>query len=150
MNVRRFNSLFVICYLILIFLVFIDTMPHNYNGFALLLPPPPPPPPPLPTQAYDYGNDNDNHAHYNSSTPPVYNLSQFGTKVAVFVGQHDKLADPADAARTLALLQPSGGVLFNKTIPNYGHGDFNWALSAAELVFPDVLKVLKEHGAKRD
>ena len=125
-------------------------MPHNYNGFALLLPPPPPPPPPLPTQAYDYGNDNDNHAHYNSSTPPVYNLSQFGTKVAVFVGQHDKLADPADAARTLALLQPSGGVLFNKTIPNYGHGDFNWALSAAELVFPDVLKVLKEHGAKRD
>lgn len=55
------------------------------------------------------------------------------------------MADPSDAARTMALL--GGAVVYNKTIPNYGHGDFNWALSASEVVFPSVIQLLKEHRA---
>ena len=72
-----------------------------------------------------------------------------GTKVAVFIGENDKLADPTDAATTMSMLKPSGGLIFNKTIANYGHGDFTWALNAKDLVYPDVLAVLKEHGNSR-
>lgn len=58
--------------------------------------------------------------------------------------QHDKMADPSDAARTMALL--GSAVVFNKTISNYGHGDFNWALSASEVVFPSYQALERAQG----
>jgi len=98
--------------------------------------------------AYDFGNKKENMAKYNQSLPPTYNLTLYRTKVAVFVGSGDLMADPTDAINTMAKLPP-GAIIFNTTIKNYGHGDFNWALDAAELVYPTVIKLLNNASITR-
>ena len=97
--------------------------------------------------AYDFGSAAANEAHYNRSTPPGYDLSNFGTKLALFTGSDDKLADPTDSAATLELLVgPNRSRLdrlaANVTVPGYGHGDFLWRTAAADEVYAHVMDLI--------
>lgn len=68
-------------------------------------------------QMYDYGNAKANLAHYNTTQPPVYDLTKFNTKAVLFIGDDDKMADPIDANNTLTLINRSGAVLQQIHVP---------------------------------
>jgi pimeloyl-ACP methyl ester carboxylesterase len=97
-------------------------------------------------QKYNFGPIY-NEKFYGTKEPPVYNLTNIPTYVPIslFSGGHDKLADPRDVANLAAQL-PGGPDSWSKT-PQYAHLDFVWAIDAAELIYPDVLKQLAKYNA---
>jgi hypothetical protein len=119
------------------------TSARNLDHFAQMLAPKAP----QSVRAYDFGSSSANQKQYNSSTAPTYDLSTFGVKAGVFIGGGDRLADPTDAAATLSLLSPSGNIVYNQTIPAYGHGDFTWAVNGRERFFDQLLGLLNQHQA---
>lgn len=93
---------------------------------------------------FDYGKDN--QKHYNSSTPPNYNLGAIPTSVpiALFTGSQDELADPTDVQVLLSAL-PTEPVLY-KNFEAYAHLDFLWALSATNDIYkPYVLPLFSKY-----
>lgn len=70
---------------------------------------------------FDYGTQG-NLQHYNSTTPPVYNLQNVPSSlpIAVFTGGKDVLADPTDLAHLFKLIPPP--VLIHNE-PDFGHLD---------------------------
>ncbi|VDN24162.1 unnamed protein product [Gongylonema pulchrum] len=48
------------------------------------------------TQMYDYGSTSKNMKHYNSSSPPLYNLSRVNAPVYLYWSDKDWLADKQD------------------------------------------------------
>jgi len=81
-------------------------------------------------------------ARYDKS---IYFPEYLGVPVAVFYGDGDYLADSQDI-QTLTTAAASHVVL-SKLIPGYTHMDFTWASSAANLVYPGVLQILKKYNA---
>jgi hypothetical protein len=74
-------------------------------------------------QRYDYGSVG-NLKHYNSTTPPLYTLQALPSTlpVAIFYGDKDILADPADIQTLLQNLPHSP--VFVKELKQYAHLDF--------------------------
>ena len=69
--------------------------------------------------AYDFGRRG-NEAAYNQATPPPYNLSAYKIPTALFMGSHDDLVAPTDAARLIAAL-PKSTVIAKKTFADFSH-----------------------------
>ncbi|XP_045593947.1 lipase 3 isoform X2 [Procambarus clarkii] len=94
-------------------------------------------------QKYDFGKLG-NLKHYNSASPPVYNLSHVTTPVAVFWSQHDWLADPTDV---LHLVSELPNVVYEHRVedPLFTHLDFVWALHADTLVYEHLLRVMARY-----
>jgi len=90
-------------------------------------------------QKYDFGKEG-NLQHYNSTTPPSYNLDQVACPMALFAGGNDVLADPTDVAQILEQL-PSKLVTYYESIPQYSHLDFVWGLDAHKLVYAKILEL---------
>ena len=93
-------------------------------------------------QAYDYGSPQKNQLHYNQTTPPAYPIRPMRIPTAVFTGGEDWLADPTDVQFIFDNLQ---SLVFKKDIPNYNHIDFVWALSANQLIYPDLINVMEKY-----
>jgi hypothetical protein len=73
-------------------------------------------------QKFDFGSSRSNRSAYGQSSPPVIPLGEItGVPVAYFVGKHDDLGDPTDAAASYAML--SSGV-FYKEYENCDHFSF--------------------------
>ncbi|XP_033644258.1 gastric triacylglycerol lipase-like [Asterias rubens] len=87
---------------------------------------------------YDFGPSG-NLQHYNQTTPPEYLIQNMETKVALFYGMRDTLADPTDVKLLIPKLK---NLFYNKSIPTYGHMDFIWAVDAYEYVYKDIIGLI--------
>jgi len=85
-----------------------------------------------------------NLQHYNQSTPPSYNLSDFpkSLPLALFCGGEDYLADPQDVQTLLSLLPISPFVHYE---PQYAHLDPLIGTNAYQRIYPIVLDLLQQY-----
>jgi len=92
---------------------------------------------------YDWGSKEQNIAAYGYPEPPKYNLSAINVPIVLASGGHDYLADPADVDKLENELAP--GVLRKRIhLETFAHLDFSWAYDAHELLYPQILSLLKE------
>ncbi|XP_053709446.1 gastric triacylglycerol lipase [Synchiropus splendidus] len=91
--------------------------------------------------AYDFGTKG-NMEHYNQTTPPEYQVHDMKVPTAVFSGGQDTLADPKDVA---VLLTQISQLVFHQHLDHWEHLDFIWGLDAPKVMFPSILKLLKEN-----
>ena len=92
-------------------------------------------------QKYDYGSVKKNMIHYNSSSPPEYDISTLGVPTALFSGGNDFLADPRDVAWLEGQLHPSV-VVSNTFYDEYNHLDFVWGLDASKRFYGHILDLV--------
>ncbi|TGZ60894.1 hypothetical protein CRM22_008291 [Opisthorchis felineus] len=93
-------------------------------------------------QAFDYGKVK-NLEIYGQKTPPKYDLSKFTVPTAVFTGGNDWLAVEKDVDRLIEQIKPA--VVSHINFPEYNHLDFVWGMDAAMVLYPEVLKLLKQY-----
>ncbi|KAG8180335.1 hypothetical protein JTE90_016369 [Oedothorax gibbosus] len=91
---------------------------------------------------FDYGKKN--HLHYNQTTPPEYDLSKITAPVALMWSQNDELADPDDVAILQSKLK-SVVHSYCVPVPAFNHYDFAIAMDAHEVLYNEVLRLLKEY-----
>lgn len=92
-------------------------------------------------QKYDYGTAEDNMKHYNTTTPPQYDISSLWVPTALIAGGNDFLADPRDVAWLEGQLQPKV-LIKNIFYDDYNHLDFVWGLDAHERVYKIILQLI--------
>ncbi|XP_077481567.1 gastric triacylglycerol lipase [Stigmatopora argus] len=92
--------------------------------------------------AFDFGTAG-NMKRYNQTTPPRYRVGDVRVPTAIFSGGRDTLADPKDMALLLTQLP---NVVYRQDIPHWDHLDFIWGLDAPQLMFPAILKLLRQYG----
>jgi hypothetical protein len=94
---------------------------------------------------YDHGPLG-NLRRYGQLSPPEYDLSAMPaqTKLAVYSGSIDTLADPRDVAWLVSRL-PRPPLLHRK-LAGYGHVDFVWGTTAAADIYEEVLALLAAEG----
>ena len=82
-------------------------------------------------------------------TPPCYNISRLSVPTYMFTGGKDWLADPTDVGGLTKALNAAKIPYTNKTLPNYEHLDFIWAIHANQDVYDviinDILASEKRH-----
>jgi hypothetical protein len=91
---------------------------------------------------YDYGSSQENMAHYNQTTPPLYDMTKVTVPTALFYGDHDGYADPADVMRLSNVLP---NVVYSLETPAWEHMDFVWGMDAYKLVYPSVLQIMNKY-----
>eukprot|EP01133_Synstelium_polycarpum_P003673 gene3673-4228_t len=96
-------------------------------------------------QAFDYG-PLENLEKYKSLKPPVYDVSKIPSniKIALFSGSLDELADVVDVADLVARL-PAEQILLWQKIPDYAHLDYVWATDAHEIIYPEIITLIKKY-----
>jgi hypothetical protein len=95
-------------------------------------------------QAYDYGSPEKNQQHYNQTIPPAYPIRSMKIPTAIFYGGEDWLADPTDVNYIFDQIQ-SETLVFRKYLPNYNHADFLIAITANELIYADILNLMRKY-----
>jgi pimeloyl-ACP methyl ester carboxylesterase len=95
-------------------------------------------------EAYNYTTPEKNQQHYNQTTPPIYSIRPMTVPTAIFYGGNDWLADPTDVSYILDQIQ-SETLVFKKYLPDYNHVDFIWALTANQLVYADVVNLIRKY-----
>ena len=94
-------------------------------------------------QQFDYGPAG-NMKQYGQPTPPAFDISDLKVPVALFTGGHDDLADPKDVNRLLDVLPPNRVVQLHSE-PSYSHLDPIWGLSAANRIYPLIIRIINAH-----
>ena len=90
---------------------------------------------------YNYGTQG-NLLHYNSTTPPVYDLTSVKVNAAIFYGGKDGFADPTDVKRLLGTLP---NVVYSQLTPEFEHMDYVWGEDANEIVYSEVVTLLQKY-----
>ncbi|XP_048362808.1 lipase member M-like [Sphaerodactylus townsendi] len=88
---------------------------------------------------FDYGSENQDR--YNQSEPPAYNLEPMRVRTAIWYGENDWFADPANVEGLACQLHD---VVYKCKIPNWTHFDFIWGLDAPQKVYMDIIKLITE------
>jgi len=96
-------------------------------------------------QKYDYGLIG-NMEHYQSIDPPQYDVATIRTPTALFTGTEDWLADPTDVLWLIQNLAP-GTVVYVNNQNSYQHLDFTWGLNDYQLIYPDVVRILRQYAS---
>jgi len=93
-------------------------------------------------QFYDYGWFT-NLKKYSSIKPPTYNLSNVKVPVVLHYAQNDWLADGKDVLR---LRDELPNIFASHIVPNskFNHLDFLTAIDVKNLLYDDVIKMMKE------
>lgn len=87
-------------------------------------------------QKYDYGGA-ENKKRYNSSYPPVYDLSKVPTKnLFLAYGGADPLADLQDVERLKSELRAGYKYVLK---PKFGHLDFVFAVNCKEELYDNIM-----------
>uniref|UniRef100_A0A670IC48 Lipase n=1 Tax=Podarcis muralis TaxID=64176 RepID=A0A670IC48_PODMU len=87
---------------------------------------------------FDYGNEN--QARYNQSFPPLYKIEDMTVPTAVWTGGNDLIASPRDVA---VLLPRITNLVYHKNMTYWNHWDFIWGLSAPELMYYKIIKLMR-------
>ena len=95
---------------------------------------------------YDHGAQG-NVRRYGQRTPPDYNLSHVRTKLAVYSGSLDRVANPSDVAWLVSQL-PTAPLLYRR-LDGYAHLDFVWGHTSATDVYPEIISLLQSHSRAR-
>nr|XP_018906038.1 PREDICTED: gastric triacylglycerol lipase-like [Bemisia tabaci] len=91
---------------------------------------------------FDYHSPKQNLRHYNSVTPPKYDLNQITVPISLHYSSNDALAAVLDVQR-LAKGLPN---LINMQLvddPMWNHIDFTWGIEAPKLVYENVISIMK-------
>ena len=97
-------------------------------------------------QKYDYGSEKLNMQHYNSSTPPQYDITTLNVPTALLAGGNDFLADPRDVAWLEGQLNP-GVLIKNVFYDDYNHMDFVWAMDANRRIYDSLVALVPGLGS---
>jgi len=92
-------------------------------------------------QMFDYGSKKKNKQHYNQDKPPVYDVTQMQTPVALFYGSNDWLADPTDVQ---ALIPKLKNLFSSNYLVGFNHLDFIWGMRATQEVYLPIVQMIKE------
>ncbi len=65
--------------------------------------------------------------------------------MALFTGGQDWLADPADVAELLPVLNATGYLISNTYVDYYSHLDFIWGMDAANVIYKEILDKAQKH-----
>lgn len=81
---------------------------------------------------------------YGSPTPPAYDLNSVTIKVALLVGENDKVSTLEDVA---LLKNRLPNVVHHMVIPHrkMNHADFIWGRHMDEYLFPYIFEMLQKH-----
>nr|XP_056706473.1 lipase member M-like [Euleptes europaea] len=88
---------------------------------------------------FDYGSENLDR--YNQSEPPAYELECMRVRTAIWYGENDWFADPANIEQLTCRLHD---VVYECKIPDWTHFDFLWGLDAPQKVYNDIIKLIME------
>lgn len=90
---------------------------------------------------YDFGNDRVNIQHYGTPEPPLYNLANVKTPLAVWSGNKDYLADITDIEKLVGVLPH---VVFYEVVPidGFTHLDFAIAIDADVALYSKILEMM--------
>eukprot|EP00164_Ancoracysta_twista_P004839 GFYU01006576.1.p1 GENE.GFYU01006576.1~~GFYU01006576.1.p1 ORF type:complete len:403 (-),score=143.43 GFYU01006576.1:326-1534(-) len=96
-------------------------------------------------KAYDWGSAKLNDEHYGQKTAPHYNLADFptDTKLAVYYGGKDDIADKKDVARLVTEV-PDEVLVASQMYEPYAHLDFTWGETVHIDIYPDVVELVKK------
>ncbi|XP_063681628.1 gastric triacylglycerol lipase-like [Bolinopsis microptera] len=95
-------------------------------------------------QRYDFGSPDENLKHYNSTTPPTYDITGLNIPTALIAGGNDFLADPRDVAWLEGQLNPKI-IVENIFYDDYNHLDFVWGNDAYERVYKTAIALAKKY-----
>jgi len=93
-------------------------------------------------RGYDYGEGNNDV--YGQDTPPDYDLKKVTAPIALYWGENDWLAHPADVLRLLSGL-PNLAVNFEVPYAEWNHLDFIYGIDADKLLYPEIIKNMENH-----
>jgi len=89
----------------------------------------------------DWGSDEKNIAHHGTPEPPVYDLRNVNTKVALFWGNNDWLCDERDLMKIVGQVP---NIVVNNQVPwdGWNHLDFLYAIDIDQYQNDDLLAAL--------
>jgi len=96
-------------------------------------------------QKYDHGFIM-NMIRYGSTSPPQYNLKNMKIPTALFWGDNDVLADPADVN---LMIPQVPNIIFKSHSNHFDHLDYIWGLTAKEEVYDPLIEILIKDLAKK-
>ncbi|NXM67071.1 LIPK Lipase, partial [Serilophus lunatus] len=92
-------------------------------------------------RAFD-GGPTYNSLRYRQEGSPSYDVKSMEVPTAVWNGGVDCLADPRDTALLLPQIK---NLVHHKLIPHWNHIDFIMGLDAAEILYQEMLDIMKKH-----
>merc|ERR550519_983953 len=91
-------------------------------------------------EGYDWGSKQKNEQHHGTETPPVYDLKDVTTPLAIHWGDNDWLAAPSDLIRVIMdIPNILPGMNHEIQLPSWNHLDFLWAIDADKYVYSKLL-----------
>ncbi|KAF2896923.1 hypothetical protein ILUMI_09253, partial [Ignelater luminosus] len=90
---------------------------------------------------YDYGPEG-NMKKYKQPEPPSYKLSKITAPVALYYGDKDIICSKEDIDHSASEMK---NVIVNKCVPGFNHLDVVWGNDVVELIFHEVLELMKRH-----
>jgi len=95
-------------------------------------------------EGYDWGSKKKNEQHHGTATPPVYDLKDVTTPLAIHWGDNDWLAVPADVIRVIMEIPNIlPGMNHEVDYATWNHLDFLWAKDVDIYVYNNLLEDLK-------
>jgi len=94
--------------------------------------------------AFDWGNEETNIKHHGTSIPPKYDLTKVNTKIALFWGDNDWLAQAEDLLR-LVMKLPNIVENYEVPWPEWNHLDFLYAIDIDQYTNNHLLEVLSKY-----
>ncbi|NWI73569.1 LICH hydrolase, partial [Dryoscopus gambensis] len=92
-------------------------------------------------RAFDGGHTY-NSLRYRQVGPPLYDVQDMEVPTAIWSAGLDCLADPRDTALLLPQLK---NLVHHKVIAHWNHMDFVLGLDATELLYREILDIMKKH-----
>uniref|UniRef100_A0A8C3MRX7 Lipase n=1 Tax=Geospiza parvula TaxID=87175 RepID=A0A8C3MRX7_GEOPR len=86
-----------------------------------------------------------NSLHYQQTGAPFYDVQDMEVPTAVWNAGQDCMADPRDTA---LLLPQVRNLVHHKLIPHWNHMDFVLGLDATDILYREILDIMKKHPLK--